>query len=59
MASTIVRREKTNKKCGLEKLPRIAAITKIQQVVKMTTLGIQDNLGLLVHKQKKIGSVIS
>ena len=53
MVSTIVRREKTKKKCELERLPRIATITKTQQVVKMTTLGIQDNLGLLVHKQKK------
>ena len=40
MASTIVRREKTKKKCGLERLPRIATITKTQQVVKITTLGI-------------------
>ena len=54
MASTIVRREKTKKKCGLESLPRIATITKTQHVVKMTTLGIQDNLGPLVHKQKKL-----
>ena len=54
MASTIVRREKTKKKCRLERLPRIATITKTQQVVKMTTLGIQNNLGLLVHKQKKL-----
>ena len=40
MASTIVRREKTKKKRGLERLPRIATITKTQQVVKMNTLGI-------------------
>ena len=54
MASTIVRSQKTNKKCGFERLPRIATITKTQQVVKMTTLGIQDNLSLLVHKQKRL-----
>ena len=54
MASTIVRREKTKKKCGLERLPRIATTTKTQQGVKMTTLGIQDNQGLLVHKKKKL-----
>ena len=54
MVSTIVQREKTKKKCELERLPRIATITKTQQVVKITTLGIQDNLGLLVHKQKKL-----
>ena len=54
MASTIVRREKTKKNRGLESLPRIATITKTQQVVKMTTMGIQDNLGLLINKQKKL-----
>ena len=54
MASTIVRREKTKKKCGMERLPRLATLTKTQQVVKMTTYGIHDNLGLLVHKQKKL-----
>ena len=54
MVSMIVRREKTKKKCELERLPRIATITKTQQVIKMTTLRIQDNLGLLVHKQKKL-----
>ena len=39
------------KKRGLEKLPRIATLTKTEQVVKMTTLGIQDNLSLLVYKK--------
>ena len=44
MASTIVRREKTKKKCGLERLPRIATITKTQRVVEMTTLCFRDNI---------------
>ena len=54
MANTIVRRQKTKKKCGLERLLGIATITKSQQVFNMTSFGIQDNLGLLVHKQKKL-----
>ena len=54
MASTIVQRKKTKKKFGSERLPRIATITKTQQVVKMTTLSIQDNLSLLVYKQKRL-----
>ena len=55
MASTIVQSEKTKKKCGLKRLPRIATVTNNSAgIVKMTTLGIQDNLGLLVLKQKKL-----
>ena len=59
MASTIVRIEKTKKKFGLERLPRISTITQTQE-------GSQNDY--LVHSRQsrspdpqteKIGSVIS
>ena len=54
MASTIVRREKTKKEMRIRKAAQNCYYHKTQQVVKMTTSGIQDKLGLLVHKQKKL-----